>query len=95
MFHYALATAQPVNVGEGERSSFQVIARVEGEPEKVLLQATRPTPWREQRIDLAAYRGKAVTLSMRVHGERYPIAAYVDDVAIWQYRLILPQVPKN
>jgi hypothetical protein len=32
---------------------------------------------------------------MRVYGERYPMAAYVDDLALWQYRLILPQVAKD
>jgi hypothetical protein len=95
VFSYALASAQPINAGEDERSTFQVIARVPGEHEKVLLTASRPTAWREQRIDLAAYRGKVVTLSMRVYGERYPMAAYVDDLALWQYRLILPQVAKD
>lgn len=93
LLSYAVATTQPVDATEGEMSTFEVSIRAAGEGEKVLLRATRPTDWREQRLQLpAAYGGKVVTLSLRVHGERYPMAAYADEIVLWPYRQILPQV---
>ncbi|MHB1004423.1 MAG: hypothetical protein ACYC3S_02130 [Chloroflexota bacterium] len=91
---YALATAQPVRQEDGgpELSTFEVTVSVPGEDERIILLERGPVSWRERTFPLADYGGKVITLALRVRGEVYPLAAYVDEVNLWPYRVLLPEI---
>ncbi len=93
-FEYAVQTTQPVD-GDGDgaaRSYFEVTARVGSAPEEVLVRQYEATDWQRKEFDLSNYAGQLLTLTYRVRGSDYPLAAFVDGNSIWSSRIVLPSI---
>lgn len=91
-FWYAINTTQPATAPRAEQSIFEVTVSENGGPETVLLEDTQAHGWRRHSVGLSEYAGSVVTLTFRLRGTHWTTAAYVDDVTLWPYQLLLPVV---
>ncbi|MHB1417878.1 MAG: hypothetical protein ACYC1C_21725, partial [Chloroflexota bacterium] len=93
-FDYALHTTQPAGDGDSQLSTFEVRVQAAGRQEQVIYVDRRATDWKSVRVELPpGLAGQVVSVKFIVSGRDFPMVAFVDDVTLWYFRVILPLVP--